>query len=102
MMWKIHNYDKVMDAIKDPKKILRKLTMSLENEKPQGPMTDEGFSVPKDLLVAAFNKMRKSNASKLEMSFNECAKLMGYSVKIVITSPKHKPNLIERIARRFS
>ena len=77
--------EEIQDVLDDPNKIITevKLTMENKDKDPNAGVTEEGFEISADFILAMYRKAKKSNAN-IEASFNRCAKLGNATVRIIV------------------
>lgn len=77
--------EEIKVALEDPNKIVTEVNVTIDNKdkKADDPVTEEGFEISRDLLVAMYHKAKESNAS-VKIKLSKCAKLGNATVTIIV------------------
>jgi selenophosphate synthase len=84
------NLKEVADILADPTKIITDLAISVKNDKydPKARVTEEGFQISKDFILAMYRKMRQSNGKDITATFKNCKTLGDCTVSVTIAKAK--------------
>lgn len=82
--------------MEDDTKIVSKLTMTSVKDPAdiEGPLTNEGFEVPKELIKQMCDAMDMFNAGMVKIALTDSNKIMGRNLYIVMCDPGNEIDIL--------
>lgn len=80
--------EEIQEALKDPNATINELTITISNTQENGSeVTEDGFAISKDTVLALYNKAKEANAKDISMTFKDCRSLGNATVTISVKMP---------------